>query len=108
MSDHATRLFPVKRGDTRPYLQVQILNPDGSPYDLTGHVVTFRMGLPGQARKVDGGNVTIVQATAGIVEERWQAGDLDTIGEYRAEFVIDGNDTYPKDGYVIVKVEERV
>lgn len=103
-----TRRKTYKRGDTNPPLQVQLLNPDGSPMNLTTHVVTFRMGLPGQARKVNGGNVFHVNDATGIVEQRWGATDLDTLGEFRAEFVVDGNDTRPKGGYIIVAVEEIV
>lgn len=103
-----TRRFAVKRGDTQPSLQVQILNPDGTPRNCTGHVVTFRMGQAGQARKVDTAATTTVNAVQGIYQYDWGANDLNTLGDFRAEFVVDGNDTYPKDGYIIVSVEERV
>lgn len=99
----------MKAGDTKPPLQVQILNPDGSPRDITADVVLFNMGLPGQTRKVNGEPVFKMAPTQGVCEYRWGANDLNVPGvEYRATFVINGTDTYPKEGYILVPVEPIV
>lgn len=93
-------VFPMKTNDTKPPLQVQCFNPDGSVRDLTGHVVTFVMKRAGVV-KVNAAAV-LVNAAQGIVEYGWALADTDTVGEFQAEFVIDGNDTYPKEGYITV------
>lgn len=105
----AFRRFPMKKGDTQPALQVQILKPDGTPRDITTDIIVFNMGIPGQARKVTAGAVFKMSPTQGVCEYRWGGSDLDTAGvEYRATFVLNGSDTYPKDGYILVAVEETV
>lgn len=93
-------IFNMKANDTRPPLQIQVFNPDGSERDLTGHVVTFVMRR-GDDVKVDAAMTPVVQAR-GIMEYQWDLADTDTVGEFQAEVVIDGNDTYPKDGYITV------
>lgn len=91
----------MKRNDTRPYLQVQILNPDGSARDITTDTITFVMKL-GSTVKINAAMVKVV-AAEGIAEYRWGgAGDTDTAGEFQAEVVLNGNDTYPKEGYITV------
>lgn len=107
MADPSRRVV-YKKGDRQPALQVQITNPDGTPRDITADIITFNMGKPGAAKKVNAGATTTVAATNGIVEYRWGVNDLDTVDEYRAEFVLNGNDHRPKDGYIIVAVEDVV
>lgn len=82
----------MKTNDTRPYLQVQLLNPDGSAQDLTGKAVTFVM-KQGSTVKIDAA-ASLVIANEGLVEYRWGGtGDTDTVGEFQAEFVVNGIDT---------------
>lgn len=91
----------MKTNDTRPYLQVQLLNPDGTPQDLTGKAVTFVMKRGGTV-KINAA-ASLVVANEGLVEYRWGgAGNTDTTGEFQAEFVVNGIDTYPKEGYITV------
>jgi hypothetical protein len=101
------RKFVIKKGDVQPPLQVQIFNPDGSPRDLSGQAVTFKMQEPGQAVKVNRAAVPVL-ASQGIVEQQWQAADTDTAGQYRGVFIINGNDTFPKEGFINVFVEDTV
>jgi hypothetical protein len=108
MAPPFTKKFPMWVGDTKPYLQVQILNPDGTPRDLTGQLVQFNMGLVGQPRKINLGVVTLVVASQGIVEYRWVAGDTNTDGDFRATFVVNGSDTYPKDSFILVPISTPV
>lgn len=107
MTVEGTMFWPMKKGDRRPYLQVQIFNPDDTPMNLTGKTVTFTMGTIDATPKVNAA-ATLVNASQGIVEYQWAAADCDTPGTYRAEFVIDGIDTYPKQGYIIVEVNDDV
>lgn len=97
-----TNYFPMKQNDLRPYIQIQVFNPDGTPRDLSGHLINFHMGLAGAVPKINAAAV-IVNGPQGIVEYRWQGTDTDTVGRFRAEFEIDGTDTYPKDGYIVVE-----
>lgn len=90
----------MKTNDTEPPLQVQIFNPDGTERDLTGAAVTFVMKRAG-ATKVDA-PMTPVLVTRGIMEYQWDAGDTDEPEEFQAEVVVNGIDTYPKDGYITV------
>lgn len=99
----------MKKGDTKPALQVQILNPDGTPRNITDDIVKFKMGIPGQVRKIDNGDVFVVSAATGVVEYRWQIADTNTApAEYRAVFVLNGTDTFPKKGYIVVEIEDTV
>lgn len=105
----AFRRFPMKKGDTQPALQVQILNPDGSPRNITDDIIVFNMGIPGQARKINGGAVFKMTPTQGVCEYRWSVGDLNVANvEYRGTFVLNGTNTYPKDGYILIPVEDTV
>lgn len=94
----------MKTDDLRPYLQVQIFNSDGSPRDLTGDIVTFIMKKD-DTIKVNA-PATLILATQGIVEYRWQAGDTDEEGSFRGEFEINGIDTYPKEGFIVIEFGE--
>lgn len=101
-------IFPMWKNDLRPYLQTQILNPDGTPRDLTGQLVQFNMGLLGQARKINLQPTTLVAAALGVVEYRWVAGDTNTEGDFRANFVVNGIDTYPKGSFILVPISVAV
>lgn len=107
------RRFLIKRGDLNPPLRVQFFKADMTARDMTGLAgVNFMMGKPGATPIISVGPVTSVSLVEGILEYRWVAGDTDDPGEYRAEFIIttlDGKEeTYPKDGYIVVEVVQDV
>lgn len=103
MSDRGN-VFEMKRNDLLPALQVQFLNPDGTPRDITGLPVIFHM-RKGNSLKVST-PATMVVASQGICEYRWSEGDTDEVGTFRAEFEVSGMDTYPKGGYIVVIIIE--
>lgn len=93
----------MKKDDLRPYLQVKLFNPDGTARNVSGDVVTFVMEDTDGTNKINAA-ATQVNGAGGIVEYRWQVGDTDTAGEFRAEFTINGIDTFPKEGYIVVSI----
>lgn len=99
--------WSMKRGDLFPSIQIQFFNPDDTPRNLSGRVVTFRMGGTDEAPMVSG-EAAPVDLSLGIVEYQWQSGDTDLSGTFRAEFVLDGPETFPKSGYIIVSIEDGV
>lgn len=96
----------MKVGATRPYVQAQLLNPDGTGKDLVGINVTFKMRLgPTSPYKVDAAAVKLVEAN-GIVEYRWVAGNTDTEGAFRCEFHCSDGEVHPLDGFIIIEFIE--
>ena len=97
----------IKRGDTRHALKAILKNAQGSPVDLTGCTVTFRMASLWQSVLVDR-EVDIHDAIAGEVWVVWSPGETDVSGVYRAEFQVvygDGRrETFPNNGYINIKI----
>ena len=103
--------FPIPQGDRRPALQIQAFNGDGSERDLSSETsLLFRMAVPGSPDGVYKVNAaaTPVVASRGIVEYRWQEGDTDTEGEFLGKFVFSGDDTYPKEGFIVIVVGDTL
>lgn len=96
----------MKTGDLRPYLQVKIFNPDGTPRDVSADIVTFNMKAPNGTLVINDGVMWAVNAVQGIVEYRWEAGETDDPNIFRGEVVINGIDTFPKDGYITIEFTE--
>lgn len=101
--------FAVKRGSTANPLNATLKDAAGAAIPLTGATVTFFMRLMGATtNKINGGAVTVVNATAGTVRYPWTAADIDTSGFYRAEFKITFSDTtilrVPEFGYLVIQV----
>lgn len=105
--------FAIKKGDTRPSLEVQCLDKltrEPKPFDAVDKV-RFHM------ERVDGN--TVVDDTATVVSEdearvayTWNDGDTDETGRYNAEFEVHyangGIETFPNDGYISVTIGEDV
>lgn len=96
----------MKTGDLRPYLQVKIFKPDGTPRDVTEDILEFDMKNASGNLVINGAAMTKVNAAQGIVEYRWAEGETDEAGICRAEVVINGVDTFPKEGYITVEFTE--
>lgn len=109
-------LFTIKRGDTSPALSATLVDPDGSPADLTlADRVEFRMNAPYKDELITGdtdGNVSYLNKSEGRVQYNWQSGDTANAGQKEAEFVVEysnGNTrTYPNDGFFYINVEEDI
>jgi hypothetical protein len=73
-------------GDLAPSVQATLQNSDGSAVTLTGCTVMFRLSQGGQL--LFSKAATIVDATNGIVEYNWQAGDTNVVGQCKADFLV--------------------
>jgi len=106
--------FVIKQNDTRPVLEAQLLNADGTPINLTNCTVKFFMvsiSASGGQPKVNA-SCAIIDAVNGKVRYSWQAADTSDYGDYKAEFQItfpDGSiQTVPNDGYLIISVVKEI
>ena len=87
--------------DTQVALAVTLKRPDGTPVNLTGLTVKFKMfdseGTEVVAATED--NVSVTDAAAGECQYTFQAADVDTEGSYYAYFLtVDEDekvDTFP-------------
>lgn len=116
-------LFQLKRGDTLPILEVELVNPDGTPHDVTGKDVKLHIHLSdGQSygTKLER-DMTIANAAGGVVRYAWQPSDWDAGGlkvgplppltrgdvEHRMEYeAISGSDriTFPSAGFDTLRI----
>ena len=102
----------IKEGDTEPIVDAT-LERDGSAYDLStlsNPTVYFRMGFTDDPPLVDS-QATIVNQSSGEIQYEWQSGDTDTVGNFKAEFVVEGDNTittFPNDGYLSISILEEV
>ena len=87
-------------GDRRRSFARTLENPDGTPLDLTGMTVAFRMvNAADNAVKINNAAAAVVTAAEGKVRFDWGATDVDTAGTYFVWFIVtDGAskvETYP-------------
>lgn len=109
--------FYIKQGDTSPPLRAQLREDDGTPVDLTGATVRFKMnrigGNTGDTLDVDN-TATIDDATNGKVTYDWADGDTDQSGYYNAVFGVDYDgsgsidETFPNEQFLVIKVDGNV
>lgn len=97
----------MKVNDLLPTLDATLKDADGE-YDLTGDTVRFVMRSSGGTVIADqtstGSNVTILGATSGRVRFTWQSTEVDTPGNFLAEFETLSSDskrlTFPNAGHI--------
>ncbi len=107
--------FYLKKGDTLPRLRATLRDADGDVVDLDACGVKFRM------RPRAGGDVkvfadaTVIEAAAGLVEYTWVEEDVDTAGEYLAEWQLTfantepiGVQTVPNAGEISISIRETL
>ena len=104
-----TTTFHIKQNDTSPAIehQCEYQASDGTwnTRDLTGYQeVAFHLSATDGTLVIDddtSGNVTVTDATNGIVKYEWQSGDTDTADDYTAEWEVTYSDgtieTFPND-----------
>lgn len=106
--------FHLKVDDLAPVLSGELLLSTGETADLSGSTVTFSMRLLHSTGtpKVNAQPVTILDATAGTVEYRWQSGDTDTVGTYAGAFKIlkpgAKPQTHPNRSFIMVEIQDSV
>lgn len=84
--------FTIKQHDTRPNLQVPLLDNDAAIDLSTATAVKFLMAPHAGGALVVSRACVIVSAVAGVVRQIWQAADTATVGLYDAEFEITWSD----------------
>lgn len=101
-------IFPIKRNDTSPSIQVILLDSGDNPIDLTGSTVKFHMKVSFGAEPKISSEAEIVSPTEGLVQYNWKTGDTDTTGTFLAEWEVtfpNGDiQTFPNDGYIYIKI----
>lgn len=108
--------YYVKQGSTAAILTATLKDADGAAVSLTGATVKFSMRPAGNMTpKVNLATATPdpdQTANKGKVTYPWVAADVDTPGDYEAEFKVTFPDTkiqrFPTNGYVIVRVTDDV
>lgn len=103
--------FNMKRGDTVPSIRRQLMGGDGIPVDLTGAVVRFSM-KDYRGIKIMREECEIIDASTGVVQYNWQAGDTSVDGKYCAEFEVtydnDGVETFPNFEFINVVIYKDI
>lgn len=79
--------FTIKQNDTSPTISVVLNGANGSPIDLSGATVVFKMGKSSGTLKVNE-TITVASPSSGRVTYDWSEGDTDTSGTYFAEFEV--------------------
>ena len=100
-----------KQGDRLPSLSVTAIKTDGTSYDLTGATAVFNMRSVSGTVKVNRAAAVVVDAAAGKLRYDWGVSDLDTTGDYEAEFecTISGKKlTVPTAGYIPITVLDDI
>jgi len=98
--------FYIRQGDTLPTLTGTLLNPDLSAVDLTS--ATIELSLMQMATSIETVLPATVQgtdATKGLVEHLWQAGETNISGAYFYHWLVtwpNQQESFPNDGRGLV------
>jgi hypothetical protein len=106
MPEPADLYFKV--GDTLPAVEATLRGNDGEPVNLAGITsVEFRLFTTAFV-EVLVGTASVITAASGIVRYTWAEDDLDTPGEFLADWRVtygDGSvETFQNDGYIRIRV----
>jgi len=92
--------FIIKRNDTAPVMEAQLLGETQQPIPIVGASVVFNMRNATGGVVVNRGAVVVVDDDAGILRYNWNAADTARSGNYQGEFEVtfaDGRiETFPK------------
>lgn len=98
-------MIKLKRNDTWPPAEAQLLDAEGNPIPLTEATVKFLMADPKGSQKISA-PAEILDEVEARVRYNWQPADTDTEGAWLAEWEITFSDgkiaTVPNDGYIKV------
>ncbi len=106
--------FAIKTGDTQSSIFATLENSGGTPVDIQGASIIFRMAPIAGGAAIVAGTATNAQVGAGTVDGSrgdvtyaW-AGPLGTAGLYCAEWEVTyaagGTQTFPNEGYSLILV----
>lgn len=92
--------FTIKQNDTSPSLQATLSDTSGA-VDIVGATVKLHMKSLAGVLVIDE-DMTITDATNGVVQYDWVTGDTSTVGAYYVEFEVTyadgGIETFPNSG----------
>jgi hypothetical protein len=109
--------FIIKRNDTAPVMEAQLLGENQEPVGIVGATVVFNMRNSTGGVVISRAAVVVVDDEVGIVKYSWVAADTARSGTYQAEFEVtfaDGKvETFPKSesptlNFITVIVSEDV
>lgn len=124
--------FTLKKNDTLPILEVELLNPDGTAHDLTGSTGwKLHILLNDDAETVVTRDMTVVGAAdEGLLRYAWTVDDWDEDNvagyliagptlplapgerEHRMEYEVTGAGgarlTFPNDGYDVLRIVDDI
>ncbi len=101
----------MKRGDTLPNLRVK-LTEAGNAFNLTDYSVSMRLRRTDDESLIVDEEITIEDASRGLVTYSWDSGETDESGTYLLEFVADDGTgstiTFPNSGYTRLYIGDRL
>jgi hypothetical protein len=105
--------FSIKRGDTRPSIEAQLLDENHDPRDLqNADNVTFHMERVDTGETVLDASAIILNESEGKVLYEWQDGDTDETGRFDAEFEVSyaggGVETFPNNNDIEVYISDDI
>lgn len=81
--------FYIKKNDTRPKLNKNLVDAEGNNPNLTGASVVFIMEAQGATTpKINRVACAVITPLTAEVEYTWVAGNTDTAGEFEGEFEV--------------------
>jgi hypothetical protein len=82
----------LKPGDTEPAVEIQVIDEEGDPVDLTGAAARFKMKhINDTENTIDSSAIIRDPPEEGMLAYTWKKGDDTRTGIYHAEFGIDYN-----------------
>ena len=102
----------IKQDDTQPAMKVRLKDSAGNPANLTNATVQAAIQHYSKPAIKFLRSAYVADASTGEVWLIWQPEETQVTGLYRIEFRVtyqDGNrETFPNDGYLMVKIMERI
>tara|TARA_R110001606_G_scaffold10855_1_gene46910 strand:- start:468 stop:794 length:327 start_codon:yes stop_codon:yes gene_type:complete len=103
--------FYIKQNDSSPTIRASLKGAGGTSINLSTATVSFRMQKSSGDNVVQG-SAQIFDATEGIVQYSWVAGNTSVSGIYLAEFEVtyaDGRvESFPNVGYIQVNIKPEL
>jgi len=101
-----------KKGDTADPYTAQLEDNNGA-VDVTGNqqVKFYMKNMETGDKKVDGKQMTVTDPSNGQVKYEWDSEDVDTVGTFESEIVVnfvDGDETFPSNGFKSIRIQPDI